>query len=93
MLYRTMYSMKAITFTHARQNLAQTMDKVRDDCEPVIITRRGDEAYVLMTLDQYERLDETAYLLSSPENARRLRESIAAADRGLARPRPIDLDQ
>ena len=84
--------MRAITFSHARQNLASTMDRVRDDCDPVIITRRGDEAYVLMTLDQYERMDETAYLLSNPANAKALRESIAQANRGLARPRDIDLD-
>ena len=84
--------MRAITFSHARQNLASTMDRVRDDCDPVIITRRGDEAYVLMTLDQYERMDETAYLLSSPTNAKALRESIDQFNRGLASPRDIDLD-
>ncbi len=58
----------------------------------MIITRRGDEAYVLMTLDQYERMDETAYLLSSPANANALRESIDQVNCGLARPRDIDLD-
>ena len=84
--------MKAVTFTHARQNLARTMDSVRDDCAPVIITRRGDEAYVLMTLADYESLDETAYLLSSPANAKRLGESIAHARAGLARDRAIELD-
>lgn len=81
-----------MTYSHARANLAKTMDQVRDDCEPVIITRRGDEAYVLMTLDAYERLDETAYLLRSPANAEHLRRSIEQADRGLARERPIVLD-
>ena len=68
------------------------MDRVRDDCAPVIITRRGDEAYVLMTLADYESLDEAAYLLSSPANAKRLGESIAQAREGRSRERAIDLD-
>lgn len=84
--------MRAITYSYARQNLAKTMDRVRDDCEPVIITRRGDEAYVIMTLAEYEQIDETAYLLRSPANAERLMRSIEEANRGLARERPIDLD-
>ena len=87
-----MYFMRAITYSHARANFAKTMDQVRDDCEPVIITRRGDEAYVLMTLAEYEQLDETAYLLRSPANAKRLMRSIEQANQGLARERPIDLD-
>jgi antitoxin YefM len=84
--------MRAITYSYARANLATTMDRVRDDCDPVIITRRGEEAYVLMTLADYERLDETAYLLRSPANAERLMRSIEQANAGLARERPIDLD-
>jgi antitoxin YefM len=68
--------MNAITYTAARSNLAQTMAKVCDDHAPVIITRKAAKPVIMMSLDDYEALEETAYLLRSPENARRLLESI-----------------
>lgn len=68
--------MKAMTYTAARENLAATMDRVCEDRDPVIITRNRDQAVVMMSLDEYESLQETAYLLRSPANARRLLESI-----------------
>lgn len=69
--------MKAITYTAARENLASTMDGVCSDHDPVIITRNRDQAVVMMSLEDYESLQETAYLLRSPANARRLLESIS----------------
>jgi antitoxin YefM len=69
--------MKAITYTAARENLASTMDGVCQDHDPVIITRNRDQAVVMMSLEDYESLQETAYLLRSPANARRLLESIS----------------
>jgi antitoxin YefM len=69
--------MKAITYTAARENLASTMNGVCVDHDPVIITRNRDQAVVMMSLEDYESLQETAYLLRSPANARRLLESIA----------------
>jgi antitoxin YefM len=69
--------MNAITYTAARSNLAQTMAKVCDDHAPVIITRKAAKPVIMMSLDDYEALEEMAYLLRSPENARRLLESIA----------------
>jgi antitoxin YefM len=69
--------MKAITYTAARENLATTMDSVCVDHDPVIITRNRDQAVVMMSLEDYESLQETAYLLRSPANARRLLESIS----------------
>ena len=69
--------MNAITYTAARSNLAQTMTKVCDDHAPVIITRKAAKPVIMMSLEDYEALEETAYLLRSPENARRLLESIA----------------
>lgn len=69
--------MKAITYTAARENLASTMDGVCMDHAPVIITRNRDQAVVMMSLADYESLQETAYLLRSPANARRLLESIS----------------
>ena len=58
------------------------MGRVCDDHEPIIITRNGDQAVVMMSLDDFKALEETAYLLRSPKNARRLLESIAALDSG-----------
>jgi antitoxin YefM len=69
--------MKAITYTAARENLASTMDSVCVDHNPVIITRNRDQAVVMISLEDYESLQETAYLLRSPANARRLLESIS----------------
>jgi len=69
--------MEAITYTAARQNLAKTMEKVCKDRAPVIVTRKASNSVVIMSLEDYEALEETAYLLRSPKNARRLIESIA----------------
>ncbi len=68
--------MKAITYTAAREKLADTMQRVCEDHAPVIITRRRDQAVVMIALEDYESLEETAYLLRSPRNARRLREAV-----------------
>jgi antitoxin YefM len=69
--------MKAITYTAARESLASTMDQVCMDHDPVIITRNRDQAVVMISLEDYESLQETAYLLRSPANARRLLDSIS----------------
>jgi antitoxin YefM len=74
--------MDAITYSTARAKLADTMDRVCDDHEPIIITRNGQQAVVMMSLDDFKSLEETAYLLRSPKNARRLLESIAALESG-----------
>jgi antitoxin YefM len=69
--------MEAISYTNARSNLAKTMEKVCEDHDPVIITRRNENSVVMMSLEDFQALEETAYLLRSPKNARRLLESIA----------------
>ena len=74
--------MEAITYSRARAHLAETMQQVCDDHTPVIITRTNQNAVVMMSLDDYEALEETAYLLRSPKNARRLFESIAELQAG-----------
>ncbi len=74
--------MNTITYTSARSNLAQTMEKVCDDHSPVIITRKAARPVIMMSLDDYEALEETAYLLRSPKNARRLLESITQLEAG-----------
>ncbi len=64
--------MDAITYSAARANLAHTMDRVCQDHEPLIITRNGQQSVVMLSLDDFKALEETAYLLRSPANARRL---------------------
>lgn len=73
--------MKAISYSTARQSLAKTMEQVCEDHSPVIITRKSNSSVVMMSLEDYEALEETAYLLRSPENARRLFESVAELER------------
>jgi antitoxin YefM len=74
--------MKAITYTAARQNLAKTMESVCKDHAPIIVTRKSTDSVVIMSLEDYESLEETAYLLRSPKNTRRLIESIAQLEGG-----------
>ena len=74
--------MDAITYSTARAKLADTMDRVCDDHEPIIITRNGQQAVVMMSLDDFKSLEETSYLLRSPKNAKRLLESIAGLEAG-----------
>lgn len=74
--------MKAISYTAARENLASTMDQVCDNHDPVIITRNRDQAVVMLSLEDFEALQETAYLLRSPVNAKRLIDSIESLNQG-----------
>lgn len=74
--------MEAKTYTAVRQNLAKTMEKVCNDHCPVIVTRKKSGSVVIMSLEDYEALEETAYLLRSPKNARRLIASIAQLEDG-----------
>ncbi len=74
--------MDAISYTTARANLARTMDRVCADHDPIIITRNSEQAVVMLSLEDYSALTETAYLLRSPANALRLLESIAELGRG-----------
>ncbi len=81
--------MRAITYTNARNNLASTMKKVCDDHDPIIVTRKNHEAVILMSLEDYEALNETAYLLQSPKNAKRLIDSIEELNAGKGQEREI----
>jgi antitoxin YefM len=84
--------MEAISYTAARENLASTMDKVCSEHAPVVITRNRDQSVVMLSLEDYESLEETAYLLRSPANARRLVDAIHALETGKGVPRKVDLD-
>jgi len=74
--------MKSKTYTEARERLSDIIEKVCEDHEPLIITKRRDKAVVMMSLEDYESLKETAYLLRSPRNARQLLESIKELEEG-----------
>ena len=74
--------MEAISYSSARKNLVTIMEKVCDDHSPIIITRKSARAVVIMSLEDYNSIEETAYLLRSPVNAERLRHSIKQAEEG-----------
>ncbi len=69
--------MDAITYTAVRANLASTMNRVCDDHEALIITRNKEQSVVMLSLEDYKALEETAYLLRTPANVRRLLSSVA----------------
>lgn len=81
--------MDAVTYTAVRNNLAKMLDKVNDDHDPVLITRQRGKPAVLMSLEDFNAYEETAYLLSSPRNAARLRRAIRALDAGRGKTRKL----
>ncbi len=74
--------MRTMTYSESRAKYAETLNAVVDDREEVVITRAGHDPVVMVSLDDYESLKETAYLLRSPENARRLLASIGRLEVG-----------
>jgi antitoxin YefM len=74
--------MRTMTYSESRAKFAETLNAVVDDREEVVITRAGHEPVVMVSLDDYQSLKESAYLLRSPENARRLLASIGRLENG-----------
>ena len=74
--------MDAISYTAVRANLSKTMEQVCNDHAPIIITRKRESPVVMLSLEDYQAMEETTYLLRSPANARNLLESIAALESG-----------
>lgn len=72
----------AMSYTTVRERLAETLDRVCQDHTPVIVTRRKGPAVVMVSLEDYRSMEETAYLMRSPANAARLRASIANIEAG-----------
>ena len=83
--------MKAISYTAARENLASTMDEVCADHAPVVITRNRDQAVVMISLEDYESMEETAYLLRNRKNAKRILSAVAQLEAGKGKARAVDL--
>lgn len=74
--------MKTVSYSEARQNFVSVMNETIADRAPILITRQKGTPCVLMSLEEYESLEETAYLLRSPANARHLMDSIAELKAG-----------
>lgn len=74
--------MEAFNASYTRNHLTFVMDKVGNDRAPVLITRQNGEPVVMMSLADYNAMEETAYLLRSPNNAQRLTSAIAALKTG-----------
>lgn len=71
-----------VSYSHARDNLADLWDQVEDSREAAVIQRRGHEDMALLPADELSSLRETAYLLRSPQNAARLLAALSRARRG-----------
>ena len=85
--------MRTMSYTESSARYAQVLDDVVNDCEEVVITRAGHEPAVILSLAEYESLRETAYLMRSPANARRLRESIERLDADRGTPHDLVVDE
>lgn len=85
--------MDAISYTAARNNLAKTIDKVNEDHAPVIITRQKGKSAVLISLDDYNAFEETAYLMRNPKNAERLLKAVQDVEKGNVRERGLIEDE
>lgn len=81
--------MDVISYSDLRKDLANTLDRVQQDHSPILITRQNSKPAVLMSLDDFNAYEETAYLVKSSKNAERLRQSIAEAEAGLTMPRAL----
>jgi antitoxin YefM len=74
--------MTTITYTDARKNFKSVMEKVCDDHVPVTITRNNKRAVVMLSLEDYNAIEETLYLMRSPKNAERLMEASKDLENG-----------
>ncbi|MBA5778492.1 type II toxin-antitoxin system prevent-host-death family antitoxin [Stappia sp. F7233] len=83
--------MDVITYTDARSSLKDVMDRVIHDRVEVVVTRKKREAVVMISLDEYNAIQETLHLQKSPENVRRLQASITQLNAGKGAERDIEL--
>ena len=81
--------MDAITYTAARAKLASNMDRVCENHEPLIITRNSQQSVVMLSLADYQALEETAYLLRSPANVKRLIGAVEQLNNGAGQVREL----
>lgn len=74
--------MDAMSYSAFRSQLASTLDKVNNDHKPVLITRQNGKPAVVISLEDFQAYEETAYLMASPKNAERLNQAIAEVEAG-----------
>jgi len=74
--------MQVVNFTEARNNLKSLCDTVYEDSEEIIVNRKNGENVVIMSLESYNAMKETSYLLASPKNKERLLNSLSNARTG-----------
>ena len=74
--------MDTISYSAFRSNLATTLDRVNDNHKPVMITRQNGKPAVVISLEDFQAYEETAYLMASPKNAARLNQAIAEVEAG-----------
>ena len=81
--------MNAVSYSNLRQNLKRYLDQVYNDNDPLIVTRKDDENVVLLSLQEYNALTETNYLMANEANAKHLMRSLAQARDGEAESREL----
>lgn len=74
--------MRTMSYTESRARYAEVLDSVVEDHEEIVITRAGHEPVVIVSLADFESLRETAYLMRSPANARRLLDAMERLEAG-----------
>ncbi len=74
--------MQTVSYSAFRSQLARFLDKVSDDHKPVLVTRQNGKPAIVMSLEDYQSYEETAYLMASPKNAERLNQAIADIEVG-----------
>jgi antitoxin YefM len=85
--------MRTMSYTESRAHYAEVLDSVVNDREEVVITRAGHESVVIVSLADFESLRETAYLMRSPANARRLLDAMERLEAGEGEPHELlDVD-
>lgn len=75
-------NMKTASFTEFRQNMKQHLESIEKDQDILILSGPKNKGYVVLTLDQFEAMEETAHLLSTPANAARLAQGLKEAEGG-----------
>jgi antitoxin YefM len=81
--------MQTLSYTAFRNQLAKILDQVNDDHAPVLITRQNGKPAVVVSLEEFQSYEETAYLMASPKNRQRLDEAVAQINSGQSTPHEL----